>query len=311
MVKRYVVILIIVILLSLIVALLIGFSIKKDKLKSLNSLKKELNEVVINYNNKVKELQNLDSEIKTLTIQLEEKEKFNSTLYKVKEEEIERLINKEKEGRLKELERDLEEWTISAQESATETSNYLQEEVSQLQKEISEYKNKQQAINNDILRQKELEEQTDFYRIQLSDKDKNDIKYLFSIEDNINNKQLLYKLIWSEFLLKPFNAMVNRVTEGKERKNCIYKITNLATQEIYIGKTRGVISKRWTEHVKTSLGIGSVSRTLLHTALKKYLWDSFSFEILEYDVKDLNSREKFWIDFYQSNTCGMNIRAGG
>lgn len=304
-------ILIIVILLSLIVALLIGFSIKKDKLKSLKSLKKELNEVVINYNNKVKELQNLDSEIKTLTIQLEEKEKFNSTLYKVKEEEIERLINKEKEGRLKELERDLEEWTISAQESATETSNYLQEEVSQLQKEISEYKNKQQAINNDILRQKELEEQTDFYRIQLSDKDKNDIKYLFSIEDNINNKQLLYKLIWSEFLLKPFNAMVNRVTEGKERKNCIYKITNLATQEIYIGKTRGVISKRWTEHVKTSLGIGSVSRTLLHTALRKYLWDNFSFEILEYDVKDLNSREKFWIDFYQSNTCGMNIRAGG
>ena len=76
-------ILIIVILLSLIVALLIGFSIKKDKLKSLNSLKKELNEVIINYNNKVKELQNLDSEIKTLTIQLEEKEKFNSTLYKV------------------------------------------------------------------------------------------------------------------------------------------------------------------------------------------------------------------------------------
>lgn len=304
-------ILIIVILLSLIVALLIGFSIKKDKLKSLKSLKKELSEVVINYNNKVKELQNLDSEIKTLTIQLEEKEKFNSTLYKVKEEEVERLINKEKEGRLKELERDLEEWTISAQESATETSNYLQEEVSQLQKEISEYKNKQQAINNDILRQRELEEQTDFYRIQLSDKDKNDIKYLFSIEDNINNKQLLYKLIWSEFLLKPFNAMVNRVTEGKERKNCIYKITNLATQEIYIGKTRGVISKRWTEHVKTSLGIGSVSRTLLHTALRKYLWDGFSFEILEYDVKDLNSREKFWIDFYQSNTCGMNIRAGG
>ena len=304
-------ILIIVILLSLIVALLIGFSIKKNKLKSLRSLKKELNEVVINYNNKVKELQNLDSEIKTLTIQLEEKEKFNSTLYKVKEEEIERLINKEKEGRLKELERDLEEWTISAQESATETSNYLQEEVSQLQKEISEYKNKQQAINNDILRQRELEEQTDFYRIQLSDKDKNDIKYLFSIEDNINNKQLLYKLIWSEFLLKPFNAMVNRVTEGKERKNCIYKITNLATQEIYIGKTRGVISKRWTEHIKTSLGIGSVSRTLLHTALRKYLWDGFSFEILEYDVKDLNSREKFWIDFYQSNTCGMNIRAGG
>lgn len=304
-------ILIIVILLSLIVALLIGFSIKKDKLKSLKSLKKELSEVVINYNNKVKELQILDSEIKTLTIQLEEKEKFNSTLYKVKEEEIERLINKEKEGRLKELERDLEEWTISAQESATETSNYLQEEVNQLRKEISEYKNKQQAINNDILRQKELEEQTDFYRIQLSDKDKNDIKYLFSIEDNINNKQLLYKLIWSEFLLKPFNAMVNRVTEGKERKNCIYKITNLATQEIYIGKTRGVISKRWTEHVKTSLGIGSVSRTLLHTALRKYLWDNFSFEILEYDVKDLNSREKFWIDFYQSNTCGMNIRAGG
>jgi hypothetical protein len=42
-------------------------------------------------------------------------------------------------------------------------------------------------------------------------------------------------------------------------------------------------------------------------------WDEFSFEILEKvsDESLLSSREKFYINFYQSNIYGYNMNSGG
>ena len=133
-----------------------------------------------------------------------------------------------------------------------------------------------------------------------------------SIIGNIKNKQLLYKLIWSEYLQKPFNEMLKRILEGKEVRCVIYKITNLKTGEIYIGKTKAEVSKRWTEHIKTSLNIGTIARSKIHIMLFEH-WDEFSFEILEKvsDESLLSSREKFYINFYQSNIYGYNMNSGG
>ena len=135
---------------------------------------------------------------------------------------------------------------------------------------------------------------------------------MISIIDNIKNKQLLYKLIWSEYLQKPFNEMLKRILEGKEVRCVIYKITNLKTGEIYIGKTKAEVSKRWTEHIKTSLNIGTIARSKIHIMLFEH-WDEFSFEILEKvsDESLLSSREKFYINFYQSNIYGYNMNSGG
>jgi HKD family nuclease len=155
------------------------------------------------------------------------------------------------------------------------------------------------VVNEAILRQRELEEKQDFYRICLSFQSKEDIKYLLSIIDNIKNKQLLYKLIWSEYLQKPFGELLKRLFAGKDPRCVIYKITNLKTGEIYIGKTKAEVSKRWTEHIKTSLNIGTVARSKIHDALFSN-WDNFSFEVLERveDETQLSSREKFYISFY-------------
>jgi group I intron endonuclease len=93
--------------------------------------------------------------------------------------------------------------------------------------------------------------------------------------------------------------MLKNVTGGKEIKCVIYKITNINTQEIYIGKTKADVTKRWTEHIKTSLNIGTVARSKIHDALFSN-WDNFSFEVLERveDETQLSSREKFYISFY-------------
>lgn len=177
---------------------------------------------------------------------------------------------------------------------------------------LEDYKKKQQAVNEAILRQRAIDEQQDFYRVKLTDDAKQDIKYLVSIIDNIKNSTLLYKLIWSEYIQKPFGTMLKNITGGKEIKCVIYKITNINTQEIYIGKTKADVTKRWTEHIKTSLNIGTVARSKIHDALFKH-WDEFTFEILEVvdDEAKLSQREKYYINFYQSNIYGYNMNSGG
>ena len=205
-----------------------------------------------------------------------------------------------------------EEGIKSMWDEFAQNTQDLQLELERIKAELEEYKKKQQAVNEAILRQRELDEKQDFYRVKLTDEAKQDIKYLVSIIDNIKNSTLLYKLIWSEYIQKPFNTMLKNVTGGKEIKCVIYKITNINTQEIYIGKTKADVTKRWTEHIKTSLNIGTVARSKIHDALFRH-WDEFTFEILEEvdDESKLSQREKYYINFYQSNIYGYNMNSGG
>lgn len=185
-------------------------------------------------------------------------------------------------------------------------------EIEDLDKVIKDFKEKRNAINSEIMRQRKIEEEQNFYRICLSENAKEDINYLISIVNNFHNKEIIYKLIWSEYIQGPFKEMLNRVLEGKEIKNVIYMIKNIKTGEIYIGKTSALVSKRWTEHIKTSLNIGTISRTKVHKALFNN-WDDFSFSIIEEVSEDikLGEREKYYINFYNSDTYGYNIKSGG
>lgn len=186
-----------------------------------------------------------------------------------------------------------------------------QRDIDQLKAELNEWKNKQDAINQEIQRQQELEDTVNFHRIQLKESDKSDIHFLLSIEDNINNKELLHKLIWTEYIQRPFNQMINSVFGSKIPKNVIYCIEDINTHKKYIGKTSAEVSKRWTDHIKNSLNIGTIKRQNIHDALYNH-WDEFTFTILE-EVKDdkLGDREKFYINFFQTDKYGFNIKSGG
>lgn len=187
----------------------------------------------------------------------------------------------------------------------------LQTEIALLQSQLNEWKSKQEAINQEIQRQQELEDSINFHRIQLKESDKSDIHFLLSIEDNINNKDLLHKLIWTEYIQRPFNQMINSTFGSKIPKNVIYCIENINTHKKYIGKTSAEVSKRWTDHIKNSLNIGTIKRQNIHDALYNH-WDEFTFTVLE-EVKDdkLGEREKFYINFFQTDKYGFNIKSGG
>lgn len=191
--------------------------------------------------------------------------------------------------------------------SAAETKKSVNEEIEELRSLLEDYKSKRDLINQAIVHEKEIHEQQDFYRIVLNESDKEDIQLLNTIEMRLHSREALYKLIYDVFYKKPLDDMLNRVLEGKEFCG-IYRITNLKTNESYIGKSTN-IKNRFKQHVRTAVGLDGVARTKIHSAMKEYGIDNFSFEVLEKCAKEnYSEREKYWINFYETNVYGYNIQ---
>ena len=90
----------------------------------------------------------------------------------------------------------------------------------------------------------------------------------------------------------------------------IYKITDLITEECYIGQSVN-IQERMKQHCKCGLGIeASATNKLYNTMQRDKVWN-FTFELLEQCSKQLlNEKEKFWIQMYQSDKFGLNTLKG-
>lgn len=87
----------------------------------------------------------------------------------------------------------------------------------------------------------------------------------------------------------------------------IYKITNTVNNKAYIGQSVD-INRRWGEHRRN---IGS-NKNPLYLDFKKYGLDNFLFEVIEEcDFYDLDEREEYWINYYNSYNNGYNLTLGG
>ena len=181
--------------------------------------------------------------------------------------------------------------------------------IEALTKEINEYSAKQAAINEAILRQRALEEQQDFYRVCLGPEAANDVEILNAARRNLKKPEIIDKIIYDNYIGKPVLEMIKRVLQNTTCSG-IYKITCIKTGEIYIGKSTDVKS-RWQQHCKSAFNCGTIAHSLLHTKMKQYGIEQFTFELVEQVPKEqLSEREKFYINFYQTKETGLNERNG-
>ncbi len=189
-----------------------------------------------------------------------------------------------------------------------EISNY-KNEIKQCEDVLNDFKNKQNAINEEIRQRKMIEENQDFYRICLKKEDLSDIQILKEIKNKLNKFELLNKLIYDNYVSKYVKEMEKRILKGQDISG-IYKVTNLTTKEIYIGKSVN-IADRWVNHIKGACGLEGIADSQFQRALKKYGIQNFSWEILEKVTKDqLSEREKYYIDLYDTKNYGYNQRLG-
>lgn len=186
----------------------------------------------------------------------------------------------------------------------------FQKDKLKLQSEINNLSALRASLIEAQIREQKLKDEQDFYRIHLSIDAQEDIDKLLRFAKECHSQQPLRKLIWSEYFLKPFGEMAGRIL-GKDKISGIYKITNIKDGKIYIGQSTD-IKTRWSNHIKAALKIDSIAHSRVHDAMgEEGIWN-FTFELLEQCPKEkLNEREKYYIEFYQSNTYGYNKTAGG
>jgi len=95
-----------------------------------------------------------------------------------------------------------------------------------------------------------------------------------------------------------------------ELKSGIYKITCNANKMIYIGQSKDI--KRRFSHHKYTLKKNKSHNKHLQYAWNKYGKDDFDFEIIEMvDMDEIDEREKYWIEYYDSYKQGFNQTEGG
>lgn len=145
--------------------------------------------------------------------------------------------------------------------------------------------------------------------IHLSQEAKDDIEYIYSISSRFHHPDILYKLIWSEYVQKPLNEMLKDNSIGEV--SGIYKITNIQTEKAYVGRSVNV-KKRLQDHVKSAIGISTIADQAIHHAMKEEgLWN-WSFELLEQVPKELlPEKEKQYIELLATQDYGYNKNGGG
>lgn len=242
-----------------------------------------------------------DTENQLITLQTS----FENKKVELQMQEYEILQQKEID-----LEQKTEEYNNIYKQKVQELEDDFNSKKESLQKEIDNLASLRASLIEAQIREEEVKKKKDFYRLNISIENQEDIQKLLLLSKECHNPQPLRKLIWSEFYLKPFGELANRILGSK--KICgIYKITNLKDQKIYIGQSVD-IKTRWSNHIKASLGIDSIAHSKVHDVMaEEGIWN-FTFELLEECSRDkLNEREKYYIDFYKSNLYGYNLTKGG
>lgn len=277
--------------------------------------------------NKNKEQENYEQLLNKQIYQLEQEREtlINSQIHK--KEEINQDLLEWQEYRKKEIEayiesqKQLADQTVntvyeSAQKQISDINNDIQntrnialQEKEQIQTEIDKLKASLSAGVEARLREQEKKDKINFYKLSISEADLADVKMLQNLKSSFHKPVVLSKLIWTQYFQKQMTQLCDRVF-GKKPISGIYKITDLITEECYIGQSVN-IQQRMKQHCKCGLGIEASATNKLYNSMQRDKIWNFTFELLEECPKELlNQKERFWINMYQSNIYGLNTLKG-
>jgi hypothetical protein len=182
------------------------------------------------------------------------------------------------------------------------------EDIAIIKQELDKIRATRAAAMEAELREQEIKNQATFYTLQINEADKRDISYLQSIEYNLREARPLRMLIWSTFYRDKVNDLAARV--GATGASGIYKITHIDSGISYIGQAKD-IKERWVKEVKEALGIDAPTTNKRCNFMREKGVNNFTFEVLEKcSIAELNEKEKFYIDLYQTYDYGLNGNKG-
>lgn len=236
------------------------------------------------------QIQNEKSHLKSLQENVEQQKKSF--------EDFEKL---EKENIMK----NLRDFQIQANENKAEYA----EKIQLLQSSLDKLKRQKAATIEAFQREQAVQDSKNDYRIIIEDNAKADIDILNSFKNRLSNPEILSKLIWSTYYQKKAKALFVNIV-GTEKVCGIYKITDINDTKCYIGQSVD-IANRFTQHCRCGCGIKTPKDNKLYAAMLKEGLDQFTFEIVEIcPQEELNEKEKYYIDVYNSVNYGFNSQDG-
>ena len=185
----------------------------------------------------------------------------------------------------------------------------LKTNLTSVQNELDKLKATQAAAHEALLKEQEVKENKDNYRLLPSQADLADARRLEIVKRELNKPRIVCMLIWQTYW-QPIAKKQFPIILQSKTKTGIYKITNIITDECYIGQAVDVY-KRWNEHCKCGLGIDTPPGNKLYKAIQEYGLENFTFELIEEcSSSKLNEKEKYFIELYQADTYGYNSNKG-
>ena len=191
--------------------------------------------------------------------------------------------------------------------SFTSQINDKKNELKKVQDELTDLVQKLNSAVEANKRAEEIKQKQDFYRLQLTAIDLDEIKRLREVEPYLREKEPLNKVIWKVYYEKPYTDLIGRVV-GTGVHTGIYKITNIENQMCYVGQAVN-IADRWKQHIKRGIGAEAPTRNKLYPAMLEVGVENFTFEIVEEcDKSKLNEREDYWQEFFHAKDFGYSIK---
>lgn len=185
----------------------------------------------------------------------------------------------------------------------------LENKIKDLQKELDDIKNARRLAYELMREEKRSTQERKEKCIPLTEEEINDILKLNKLKPQLSNPRILSMLIWQTYVQKKLKKIsLNEL--GADKVTGIYKITNINTNECYIGQSLDT-ARRWSDHAKCGLGIDTPAQNKLYEAMKNEgIWN-FSWELIEKcEDKELNKKERYYIDLYDSVNAGYNMTKG-
>ena len=280
-------------------------------LEEQNNLKRETNEELKKEYANWKDLLNcIDNDIQGANNKLSHLNDIISqkeTLIEQKQSLIDNGIGKLEEEKKNSMAMRLVQEQKRLDELLEETRKVSEQSIAEWTEKAEDARNKYLSIMETLRAEESIEET---HILQIPQNIRDDISYLVeTVVPRLNNKELINKLIWSEYIQNTTKDMLEAILPSKECSG-IYKITNIETKKSYIGRSTNVY-KRLQDHIKSSCGIATIADQKVHHAMRdEGLWN-FQFELLEEcDKSKLGEREKYYIEFFQTQKYGYNAVAG-
>lgn len=185
----------------------------------------------------------------------------------------------------------------------------LEEAIQKVMQELEAIKATRDVAIELKRQEEEVNANLDFYRLDISDSDKQDIDLLNQIRPRFSNPRVIAKLIWSEYYQKlakvKFPAIIGNSISG------IYKITNIKNGKCYVGQAVD-LKKRFQDHCKCGCGLDTPANNKLYRAMLDDGLYNFTFEVVEACDKELlNQKESYFIDMLSAVDYGYNSRKEG